>query len=196
MDLSVKSLMPMSLRGYQKSWFSGYLIAGATLAAVAIPECMGYTSIAGMPVVKSEKGREELQFHYNLGRPDIAPDLIHAGMNAKQAPRGRIERGGAGRKLVGSAQRRQRGAFLQHGALPLATDYALHARLFGLTPEEALRGATMNAARALGQGDRGRLAAGLRADFAVWDLEHPAELACRFGHRPCRRVVCGGRERP
>jgi imidazolonepropionase len=68
--------------------------------------------------------------------------------------------------------------------------------LFGLTPEEALRGATVNAARALGLSDRGRLAAGLRADFAVWDLEHPAELACRFGHRPCRRVVCGGRERP
>ncbi len=68
--------------------------------------------------------------------------------------------------------------------------------LLGLTPEEAVRGATVNAARALGLTDRGRLAAGLRADFAVWDLEHPAELACRFGQRPCRRVVCAGRERP
>lgn len=51
MDLSVKSLIPLSLRGYQKSWFSGDLIAGATLAAVAIPECMGYTSIAQTPIV-------------------------------------------------------------------------------------------------------------------------------------------------
>ncbi len=67
--------------------------------------------------------------------------------------------------------------------------------LFRLTPEEAWRGVTVNAARALGLPDRGRLAAGLRADFAVWDAEHPRELAYRFGHNPCRRVVCGGVER-
>jgi len=68
--------------------------------------------------------------------------------------------------------------------------------LFGLTPEEALRGTTVHAARALGLGDRGRLAPGLRADFVVWDLDHPLALVSRVGHRPCRRVVCGGRERP
>jgi len=56
----------------------------------------------------------------------------------------------AGRKLVGSAQRRQRGAFLQHGALPLVTDYALHARLFGLAPER-LRGAMMDLTEAAGR---------------------------------------------
>jgi imidazolonepropionase len=67
--------------------------------------------------------------------------------------------------------------------------------LFRLTPEEAWRGVTVNAARALGLADRGRLATGLRADFAVWDAEHPRELAYRFGHKPCRRVVCGGVER-
>jgi imidazolonepropionase len=67
--------------------------------------------------------------------------------------------------------------------------------LFRLTPEEAWRGVTVNAARALGLGDRGRLAAGQRADFAVWNAEHPRELAYRFGHNPCRRVVCGGVER-
>ena len=43
--------VPMSLRGYQRSWLSVDLIAGATLAAVAIPETMGYTSIAQTPVV-------------------------------------------------------------------------------------------------------------------------------------------------
>ncbi len=67
--------------------------------------------------------------------------------------------------------------------------------LFRLTPEEALRGMTVNGARALGLADRGRLTAGRRADFAVWDLEHPNELAYRFGGgNPCRRVVVAGAE--
>jgi imidazolonepropionase len=64
--------------------------------------------------------------------------------------------------------------------------------LFRLTPEEALRGATVNGARALGLHDRGTLAPGQRADFAVWALDHPNELAYGFGHNPCRRVVTGG----
>jgi imidazolonepropionase len=68
--------------------------------------------------------------------------------------------------------------------------------LLHLTPEEALRGMTVNGARALGLRDRGRLAAGSRADFVLWDAEHPNELAYRFGGgRPCRRVVVAGRER-
>ncbi len=67
--------------------------------------------------------------------------------------------------------------------------------VFRLTPEEALRGMTVNGARALGLTDRGTLVAGQRADFAVWDLEHPNELAYWFGHQPCRRVVAGGVER-
>ena len=68
--------------------------------------------------------------------------------------------------------------------------------LFRLTPEEALRGATVHAARALGLHDRGVLAAGLRADFVVWNANHPRELAYRFGHNPCQRVMCGGVENP
>ena len=67
--------------------------------------------------------------------------------------------------------------------------------LFRLTPEEAWRGVTVHAARALALGDRGSLSAGRRADFAVWDAGHPRELAYRFGHNPCRRTVCGGVER-
>ena len=66
--------------------------------------------------------------------------------------------------------------------------------LFRLTPEEALRGATVQAARALGLHDRGTLKAGRRADFVVWPLDHPAELAYWFGHNPWRRVVIGGTE--
>ena len=67
--------------------------------------------------------------------------------------------------------------------------------LFRLAPEEAWRGVTVSAARALGLRDRGTLAASQRADFVVWDAGHPRELAYRFGHNPCRRVVCGGVER-
>jgi high affinity sulfate transporter 1 len=39
------------MRGYKREWLSRDLVAGATLAAVAIPECMGYTSIAQTPIV-------------------------------------------------------------------------------------------------------------------------------------------------
>jgi len=60
-----------------------------------------------------------------------------------------------------------------------------------LTPEEAVRGATVNAARALGLADRGTLAVGQRADFALWDHEHPRELAYWFGHPACRGTVVG-----
>jgi imidazolonepropionase len=65
---------------------------------------------------------------------------------------------------------------------------------FRLTPEEAVRGATVHGARALGLADRGTLATGQRADFALWDHEHPRELAYWFGHPACRGVVVGGRE--
>jgi imidazolonepropionase len=63
--------------------------------------------------------------------------------------------------------------------------------LFRLTPEEAVRGATVNAARALALADRGTLAVGLRADFALWDHAHPRELAYWFGHSACRGIVVG-----
>ena len=67
--------------------------------------------------------------------------------------------------------------------------------LWRLTPEEALRGVTHRAAQALGLADRGRLAPGQRADLAVWALDHPAELACRFGGLLAERVFFAGQER-
>lgn len=45
------NLIPVTLRGYKRSWLRSDLIAGVTLAAVAIPETMGYTSIAQTPIV-------------------------------------------------------------------------------------------------------------------------------------------------
>lgn len=66
--------------------------------------------------------------------------------------------------------------------------------LFRLTPEEALAGMTRHAATALGLGaSHGSLGPGRRADFVLWDVEHPNELAYRFGHNPLRLAVHGGR---
>ncbi len=52
---------------------------------------------------------------------------------------------------------------------------------FRLTPEEALRGATLHGARALGLHDRGVLRVGMRADFVHWRIRHPAELGYWLG---------------
>ena len=64
--------------------------------------------------------------------------------------------------------------------------------LFGMTPYEALAGVTRNAARALGVSDSGMLRSGLRADLALWDVAHPAELAYRIGFNPLHRRIFGG----
>jgi imidazolonepropionase len=65
--------------------------------------------------------------------------------------------------------------------------------LFGLTPHEALSGATRHAARALGLAhDRGTLEVGKRADFALWRIDRPAELCYGLGANPCVGVVYGG----
>ncbi len=64
--------------------------------------------------------------------------------------------------------------------------------LFGMTPAEALAGATKHAARALGLADRGTIAAGQRADLALWDVAEPAELAYAIGGNPCAGVVRAG----
>lgn len=64
--------------------------------------------------------------------------------------------------------------------------------LFGMTPSEALTGVTRNAAQALGLGDVGQIAPGMRADLAVWDVTHPAELSYRIGFNPLYARVFGG----
>jgi imidazolonepropionase len=62
--------------------------------------------------------------------------------------------------------------------------------LFRLTPEEALAGFTVNAAAALGLGGEiGRIAPGLRAELALWNVERPAELAYMIGPNPLATVV-------
>lgn len=64
--------------------------------------------------------------------------------------------------------------------------------LFRLTPDEALRGVTVHAARALGLDDCGVIAPGKRADLAVWNVETPAELAYRIGFNPLHQRYFGG----
>jgi imidazolonepropionase len=65
--------------------------------------------------------------------------------------------------------------------------------LFGLTPEEALAGMTVHAAKALGlQKEVGTVSTGKAADLCVWRVSRPAELSYWIGHPgPERRIVAG-----
>ena len=65
--------------------------------------------------------------------------------------------------------------------------------LFGLTPEEALAGMTVHAARALGlAAETGTVTVGKAADLCVWRIGRPAELSYWIGHPgPERRIVAG-----
>ncbi len=78
----------------------------------------------------------------------------------------------------------------------LQTAMALGSRLFGLTPEECLAGVTREAARALGlAADRGTLEPGKRADIAIWDFDHPRDLAYWLGrHRPENLLIAGSND--
>lgn len=65
--------------------------------------------------------------------------------------------------------------------------------LFRMTPQEALAATTIHAAKALGlQKTLGSLAVGKAADFALWDIDRPGDLAYAIGGNPCRSVVNGG----
>ncbi|HEY5972681.1 MAG TPA: imidazolonepropionase [Pseudoxanthomonas sp.] len=100
-------------------------------------------------------------------------------------------------------------AFREHGVpMAVATDcnpgtsplqslrlaMSLACTHFRLTPEEALRGATVNAAHALGLRDRGALRVGNRADFALWNIRQPAELAYWLGGNLLVASYAGGRK--
>jgi len=68
--------------------------------------------------------------------------------------------------------------------------------LFGLTPEEALAGATRQAARALGVLDEvGTIEVGKRADLAFWHIGRPAELCYGLGGKPLAAVMYRGKTR-
>lgn len=81
---------------------------------------------------------------------------------------------------------------LNPGSSPIASlllNLNLACLLFGLTPEEALTGATRNAARALGLGaERGTIEPGKVADLVLWNVEHPAALCAQYGLATVRHV--------
>jgi imidazolonepropionase len=75
-------------------------------------------------------------------------------------------------------------------SLPLALSLAV--RTYGLTPEEALIGATRNAAASLGLIDRGVLRPGARADVTLWDLPHEQAIVQPWGVARTYAVIIGG----
>nr|WP_315477362.1 imidazolonepropionase [uncultured Undibacterium sp.] len=65
--------------------------------------------------------------------------------------------------------------------------------LFRMTPLEALQGLTIYAAKALGLEQKiGSLVVGKQADFALWKIERPADLAYMIGVNSCTSSVFGG----
>ncbi len=68
--------------------------------------------------------------------------------------------------------------------------------LWRLTPLEALQGATIHAAQALGiEQDVGTLEVGKFANLALWQIARPADLSYAIGHNPCCAVVYKGEMR-
>ena len=96
----------------------------------------------------------------------------------------------------------------EHGvAMALATDanpgsspvlslllmLSMAATFFRMTPQEALAGVTVNAARALGiEATHGTLESGKVADFVLWDIERPGDLTYWVGRNPHFQTIRGG----
>lgn len=64
--------------------------------------------------------------------------------------------------------------------------------LFRLTPEEVLRGVTVNAAQALGLSNKGKLAIGHDADLLLWEVDTPAQIMASIGLIKPTQVWIGG----
>jgi imidazolonepropionase len=84
---------------------------------------------------------------------------------------------------------------LNPGSSPLAsllTAMNMASVLFGLTPEEALKGTTVNAAKALGLNKKGLIEVGMDADLCLWNIEHPSELVYGINqNRPTAKWING-----
>jgi imidazolonepropionase len=77
-------------------------------------------------------------------------------------------------------------------SLPLAMNMACI--LFGLTPKEALLGATINGAKALGLEDqKGTIEKGKDADFVVWDIAEPCDLSYYIGFNSVKMIITQGK---
>lgn len=83
-------------------------------------------------------------------------------------------------------------------ALSLILMMSMGCTFFGMTPEEALAGVTINAAKALDiQNDYGSIEMGKKAHFIIWDdLSEPAALSYRFGYVPRHQLIYNGLPQP
>jgi imidazolonepropionase len=69
---------------------------------------------------------------------------------------------------------------------------ALAARLYGVSPEQALLAATVGGARALALSDRGSLAPDMLADLQVWDVTSHEDLVYKVGRNAVTMVIKRG----
>jgi imidazolonepropionase len=128
------------------------------------------------------------QVHLLAGSQTVATILpgvtLHLGIPA--AP---------GRALIDAGARVAVGTDLNPGSSPLysmSTALALAVRLNGLTPAEALRAGTVNAAAALGLTDCGSIEPGMRADLAVLESPDWRDVVYSLGTNPVREVFIAG----
>ncbi len=78
-------------------------------------------------------------------------------------------------------------------ALSLRLMMNMACTLFGMTPEAALAGATIHAAKALGVSEsHGSLEVGKVADFVCWDVESPGELCYWLGGQLVKQRIQHG----
>ena len=156
----------------------------------------------------SDGGGAELAAHFNALSADHLEYTSNNGVRA-MADAGTVAVLLPGAFLtLNETQRPPVGAFREHGVdIAVATDLnpgtsplcsltmamSLGSRLFGLTPEECLAGATRVAAKALGlDKDRGTLEKGKRADIAIWNVAHPRDLTYWMGRNPLQQLLVAG----
>lgn len=136
--------------------------------------------------LEASGSREIAQLAASSAIATILPGVsLHLGTPAAQ-----------GRKLIDGGAAVAIGTDLNPGSSPLFSmqmAVALAVRLNGLTAQEALVAATVNAACALGLHDVGRIEAGCRADFLVLHSNDWRNLAYSLGGNPVREVWIGGR---
>jgi imidazolonepropionase len=100
----------------------------------------------------------------------------------------------ARRRRAAGRRHRLQSRHLAHDLPAAGDEHGLHP----VAPDAAGSAARLHRqrARALGRRDIGTLEAGKRADFALWDIARPADLAYAIGANPCREVFNAGVPRP
>ena len=211
-DLICNELLPEVVDRHLADAVDGYCESIA-FDAPQIAKLFRAANAAGLPVKLhadqlSDGGGAELAAHFGALSADHLEYTSPAGVRA-------MANAGTAAVLLPGAfltlseeQKPPIDALRDHGVpIALATDcnpgtsplcsipyaMALGSRLFGLTPEECLAGVTREAARALGlEYDRGTLEVGKRADVAIWNVNHPRDLAYWMGTNPLNALLVGG----